>query len=580
MHYTRELPTCDSYDVIICGGGPAGFAAGISAARLGARTLLLEASSALGGMATQGLVTSYDGMADGSRPLVGGIMQEIMERLHDEGLLPSVSSPRSWRENYLHPTKIKPEECKWFFDRMAQESGLEVRYLSRAVDAVLDSSERRIEHLIVSDLEGLRAIPARAVIDATGDATVAARAGAPFQLALRDTEHVMPATLCFILANVDEKCMKSPASFAEQALADGHFRNPEVRFIPSKIGPGVYSYNAGHVFAFDATDPAQHSKALMEGRDIVAEHFAFLRKYVPGYENSVLAATAPLLGVRESRRIIGECILTQEDYVSGRHFHDQIGIYNKEPDQHLYEPTAEAMAEHSAAREARIGWLPPGASYGLPYGILVPGGGWKNLWVAGRSASTDVFVHSSSRVMPACAMMGEAAGCAAVQHLHTGQPACDLETHTLITALRAQGAILPQKTLRPEMTRGDGRKRGAIPIVRMSLDEPHVPAMEAVLKRKKPASRPSTPANPDALRSQLCRTCDQMTAECCRSRFVNADEVLEAIAAEAGRCADAQLLDLANRLQGCIDQLCCKSSFFDDGRLAAAAQPAESAAKT
>lgn len=572
MLYQKTVPTTGEWDLVVAGGGPAGFAAAISAARLGARVLLLEASGALGGMATQGLVTSYDGMADGSQPLAGGIMKEILERLHATGLLPANVQPKAWRSGYLHPIKIRPEECKWFFDRMAKEAGLEVRYFTRAVDVVFGNDDRQVEGLILSDVGGLSHVRTKAVIDGTGDAAIAALAGAPFQQALHDTAHVMPSTLCFIMANIDESRKGNITAYAEQARADGHFRNAEVRFVPSKIGPGVYSFNAGHIFHFDACDPVQLSNAIMEGRDVVAEHVAYLRNYVPGYEGAVLAATAPLMGVRESRRIIGECVLTEEDYVSGRHFPDQIGIYNKEPDQHLYEPTEAAIAEHRRMREARIGWLPPGTSYGLPYGILVPQGGWKNLWVAGRSASTDVFVHSSSRVMPSCSMMGEAAGAAAVQSVRTGQPACELDTAMLVSQLRLQGAILPQTTLSSIMTRGSGKERGCTPIVRMSLDEPHVPAMQAALPKPKRQPVLRQPSRPEALRDCLRETATRLSASCCRSQFVNADAKIPAILREAGRCSDEQLLDLAETLQECMDHLCCQSSFDDDGKLSACLQ--------
>ncbi len=472
MQWMKELKTKGNYDVIICGGGPAGFAAGISAARLGTKAMLLEASGALGGMATQGLVTSYDGMADGEAPLVGGIMQKILDRMLEEGLLPEWSKKETWRERYLCPTKIKPEETKRFMDKMAKEAGLDVLFYSRAVDVEMAKDEKKITGVVVSDIAGLSLLRCKTLIDATGDATIAAKAGAPFLKALQDTEYVMPATLCFTVANVDEEKSENPRKYAEQALADNHFRNPEVRLVPSRVGPGVFTLNAGHIFNFDATDTAQLSAAMIEGREVVAEHVSYLQKYVPGYADCVLVDTAPLMGVRESRRIIGEYILTKDDYISARHFPDQIGIFNKEPDQHLYDPTPENIRYNREERKARIGWLPPGKSYGLPYGILVPKGGWQNLWVPGRSASMDIFVHSSARVMPACAMMGEASGCAAVQHLQTGQHACDLDTATLVETLRKQGAILPQQKLSKEMTRGNGSERPATPVVRMSLKDP------------------------------------------------------------------------------------------------------------
>jgi hypothetical protein len=288
-------------------------------------------------------------------------------------------------------------------------------------------------------------------------------AGVPCREALRETPNVMPGTLCFILANIDEEHTAPSTAYAEQALADGHFTFPEVRIVASRIARGIYSFNAGHVFDMNAVDPDSLSQGMMTGRMIVAEHVSYLRKYVPGYEDCELVSTAPLMGVRESRRIVGEYELTWGDFADGRQFPDQIGVFNKEVDIHAYGPDAEHQEQIRRMQETKVGKLPPGTCYGLPYGILVPKG-WKNLWVPGRSVSVDIMVHASCRVMPACSMMGEAAGAAAVQSIRSGQTADRLDTRILVEQLRAQGAILPQKELSQEMTRGRGADTPSNPL--------------------------------------------------------------------------------------------------------------------
>jgi hypothetical protein len=127
-------------------------------------------------------------------------------------------------------------------------------------------------------------------------------------------------------------------------------------------------------------------------------------------------------------------------------------VFNKEVDIHSYGDSPEDLAEHKRFRESRVGWLNKGECYGIPYGVTVPRG-WRNLWVAGRCASSDVMVHGSLRVMPAAAMMGQAAGVAAVQSCRTDRPAAEVDTAQLVEALRSQGAILPQPELSSTMTR-------------------------------------------------------------------------------------------------------------------------------
>ena len=179
----------------------------------------------------------------------------------------------------------------------------------------------------------------------------------------------------------------------------------------------------------------------MLGRRLAQEYLSFFRKYVPGCEMMEHVTTASLIGVRESRRIVGEYELCFEDYIHRREFPDQIGIFNKFVDIHIYDTSDAEWERFNQDRTDRN--LGIGEYFGIPYGILVPKG-WRNLWVAGRCASSDVMVHGSIRVQPACSMMGQAAGTAAVQSIRTRKAAAEIDRRVLIRTLREAGANLPQ----------------------------------------------------------------------------------------------------------------------------------------
>jgi hypothetical protein len=264
----------------------------------------------------------------------------------------------------------------------------------------------------------------------------------------------MPATLPSLFAGVDwDRVDRSKKQDAlRQAIADGHFTQPD-RHLPgmSQVGHTIGYLNGGHLFNLDALRVKSLSEGMMLGRKIAAEYLEFYRKYMPGCEQIEHVTTAALMGVRESRRIVGEYELDLDDYMARRQFPDQIGVFNKFVDIHPYDCSDEEWDRFrsQAFDEMRLG---PGECFGLPYGIIVPKG-WRNLWVAGRCASSDVPVQGSIRVMPSSAMMGQAAGTAAVQSIRTGQSACDLDTAQLVTTLREQDAYLPQETLSTTMTR-------------------------------------------------------------------------------------------------------------------------------
>jgi len=455
----REIPREKPYDLVVAGGGPAGAAAAICAGRLGAKVLLIEGTGCLGGMGTSGLVTAFDPMANGEEMLVGGLMREIVETLYARDELAPNIDPDTWRKHYTRWTPFRVEGYKRLLDELVQDAGVEVRFFTRLIDCEADASARKMHGVIINNIEGYSYIPARCFIDATGDAVLAHLAGVPCREAGRDTPHIMPATMPSLFAgsftNTDnsDSFWKLQNDALTRALADGHFSQPD-RHLPglSFVSRQVSYLNGGHLFNLNALRCDSLSQGVMQGRKIAKEYLDFYRKYVPGCENLEHVTTASLIGVRESRRIIGEYELNIQDYLEARHFPDQIGLFNKFIDIHPYD-TSEAEWDRFIEEKADPRWkLPPGKSLGIPYSVLVPRG-WQNLWVAGRCVSADIQVHGVIRVQPACAMMGQAAGTAALQSIQTGQPACELDTETLITTLREAGAHLPQSTLSRQMTR-------------------------------------------------------------------------------------------------------------------------------
>lgn len=461
-HLKREIPVEEGYDVVVLGGGPAGCAAAVSAARLGARVLLAEALGCLGGTGTSGLVTEFDPMANGEQMLVGGFMREVIEALYERGYVPDLLNPERWRRLQMRWTPFDGEGLKLLLDEMMEREGVEVRFFTRLIDADVDPDggpdRLTLNGVVLSNVEGYRYVKARAFVDATGDAALTHLCGAKCWDAGVDTPNIMPPTLCALLAGVDwrekgydDVGLPGHQEKVDRAVADGFFSQPD-RHVPGlflsmgKLG----SMNAGHVFGMRATSCKSLSEGMVRGRRLVQEYVEFYRRYfdLPQLQ---LVTTAAMMGIRESRRIQGEYVLCYEDYAARRKFPDQIAIFAKAIDIHVYDCTGDQYERYhdSFTKTDRYG---PGEYYGIPYGVLVPRGS-VNLWAAGRCVSADVMVQGSLRVQPAAAMMGQAGGVAAVQHCRTGQPACGLDTEELVKTLRKQGANLPQEGLSREMTR-------------------------------------------------------------------------------------------------------------------------------
>jgi len=433
----RDIPVEEGYDVVVAGGGPAGSAAAICAARLGAKVLLVEAMGCLGGMGTSALVSNWYKLSDGKRTIIGGLLLEMVETMYERGLLPSHIKSGVWRG-----FGFDTEGLKILLDDLCAAAGVEVRFFTKVIDAEVEWENRKVNGVILHNVEGYRYVPARAFVDGTGDAMLADLCSVPCREAGRDTDGIMPPTLCSAQANIDFSHFGNQQQAVLQGIEDGFFSQPD-RHVPGlfRTGENTAILNAGHVFGMNALNCRSLSDGMVQGRKLAREYVEFYRQYVSGCEDMEFLATGALMGVRESRRIIGEYELCYADYQARRHFPDQIAVYCKQVDIHVYDCSDE---QYERYRGEFTETLKPGETYGLPYRILVPKG-WQNLWVAGRCNSSDVAVHGAIRDQPACFMMGQAAGTAAVQSINTQQPACALDTTQLLSTLRRNGAYLGTK---------------------------------------------------------------------------------------------------------------------------------------
>lgn len=458
----RSIPSDPVYDLVVAGGGPAGTAAAVCAARLGLKVLLAEATGCLGGMGTSGLVASFGPVSDGERMLVGGFMKELLAAMWAQKAFGPQVTQEYLTSQLNRWVPFSPEHLKRILDAFTTEAGVEVRFFTRVVEA--DVAGRRVNGVVVSNVEGLRYVPARTFVDATGDAALAALTGAPCKVVLRDTETVAPSTLCSLLAGMnwndpayegnglDTIKARVRSDWVPQAIEDGFFTQ-EDRFFPgmNRVGPHGATLNAGHVFNLNPLSVRSLSDGMVFGRKLALEYTEFYRKYVPGCEQLELLSTAPVMGVRDSRRVVGEFELGIDDFLARRQFHDQVAVYNRPTDVH---PSDTSRKEYERFLKDFHGKdnLGRGECVGIPYSILVPRDS-ENLWVAGRCHSSDTKVHGSIRAQSAAYMMGQAVGTAAAQSMATGQPANDLDTAALVETLRSNGAYLPQQQLAREMTR-------------------------------------------------------------------------------------------------------------------------------
>ena len=397
-------------DVLVCGGGCAGIAAALAAARGGAKTLLVERAGFSGGIITCVGLPYFDGLAErkAGRFVVKGIAREFLARtgvcMPDAKTLDDCD-PAFVTKYWMSVRLPNTEEFKLFADEAVRgQPNLSVLYHSTACAAEVTGG--RVAAVTVANKDGLVRVEAGQVIDCTGDADIAAFAGCPTEKTLP----MMPTTMHFRVGNVAPT--KDTQAAAKRVLTAEY----EAGRLPMFYGPGlIYAFAKDEVYVHairvpgDATDAADLSRMEAQGRADAWIMFRAWKKMVPGFENSYLISTGPYIGIRETRRIVGGYVLTADDIMAGKRFDDAVATgcwyMDRHPNKQSFHPNDEAAGEKGLEKVS-----PP--PYDIPYRSLVARGA-SNLLVAGRCHSATRDASSSSRVTVTAMALGDAAGTAA-----------------------------------------------------------------------------------------------------------------------------------------------------------------------
>ena len=412
------------YELVVVGGGFAGVAAAIAAARAGVDVLLVDKGNCLGGAAVNCLVSPfmpYSTVIDGKHVVLSaGIFSEIIRRMDE-------------RHAMVGERYFLEEELKFVLNDMVLEAG--VKLLFHAYIFKAEKRDGRITSISVATKSGETRIEADYFIDATGDAQLAYLADCPTTLG-REPDHLcQPMTLCFRVGNVDrDRFFASQSRWSKihaQKLESGQLINPRENILVFHTPiPNVLHFNTTRVVKKNPTCPEDVTEAEVLARQQVQEVYDLLKEHADGLENSYLMMTAAEIGVRESRMIVGDYVLTETDCKDCTRFEDAIAASNYEIDIHNPEGTGTSHY-----------FFKPGEYYTIPYRCLIPKEA-TNLLVAGRCISSDHGAQASYRIMPNVCTLGEAAGSAMGLAVKEGKQVRDIDVRALQAELKKNGAFI------------------------------------------------------------------------------------------------------------------------------------------
>lgn len=415
------------FDVIVAGGGFAGSVAALAAARAGAKVLLFDKSNCLGGAAVNCLVNPFmpywtlDPETKERQILSAGIFAEIVQDMEALGGMHPAS--KMFNEEYL----------KLLLNRKLTEAGVALLFHSTLIG--VDEEDGHLASVTVSNKSGLQVYEASVFIDATGDGDLAVLSGCPYHVGRPEDGLCQPMTLCFRLDGIDKKrfWQEKPAmqKLYKEYQQQGRIRNPREDILVFDMPQEhVLHFNTTRIVRKNPVDAIDVTAAELEAREQVFEVFCFLRDNFASCKNAQLLMTAAEIGVRESRMIEGEYILTQEDLLAFTKFEDSIAACNYDID--IHNPSGSGTSHY---------YFPHGEYYTIPYRCLTPKG-TDNLLVAGRCISSTHEAQASYRIMPTCATLGQAAGCAAAMAVKKQCGVKEIDVKALQATLTENGAVI------------------------------------------------------------------------------------------------------------------------------------------
>lgn len=442
----REVPLYGEYEVAVLGGGPAGIAAAVAAARAGRRTLLIERYGFLGGMGTAAGVTNFCGLHANvhgeMRRVVQGIASDLLARIDR---LDGLNAPHLILGKILAQA-YDTAAYKIAADDLLAAHGVDMLFHALGAGVVMDG-ERRIDALMVETKAGRQAIRAGIFIDCSGDGDLAAWAGAAFEVG-DNAGGMMYPSMMFRLNGIDPDragdAWRTIPMLMEKAEEAGTHRfprktaivRPQRSAIEWRVNFTQLAREDGN--AVSGIDPDQMTRGEIEGRRQAVEAFEFLRT-VPGFEKSYIVDLPPQLGIRETRRVVGGYMLSGEDVLGCASFEDSIGVNGWPMEQHV---AGDVVFKFPPIPESR-------GFNELPYRMLVPEG-IDNLLMAGRCASMTHEGQSAARVSGACFAMGEAAGLAASLALSGNTIPRDIAVEKLQQMLKQEGVFIGRDQPVPE----------------------------------------------------------------------------------------------------------------------------------
>ncbi len=436
---SRQTPVFGEFDVVVLGGGPAGIAAAVAAARAGQTVLLIERYGFLGGMGTAAGVTNFCGLhanVHGEiRQVVHGVADDLLDRMRKLG---GLNEPHSVFGGKIAAQAYDNAAFKVAADGLVGSSGAQLLFHAQAV-GVLMNSTIEIGALLIETRSGRQAVIGRNFIDCSGDGDLSAHAGVPFEKGSSGHDMMYPSTM-FRVNNVDPARVGTDYKIFDRLMAQaaegGRQFARKTPIIRPQKNPTEWRANVTQLAnpdgsPVDGTDAVQLSRGEVEGRRQIVDFFQFLRESVPGFDKSYILEIAPQVGVRETRRIVGDYQLSERDVLDCVSFDDTIGVNGW-------------MIEEHVAGDINLKWqdIPNSRGFNhLPYRMLLPKQ-VDNLLVAGRCGSMTHMGQSAARVSGGCFVMGQAAGTAAALAAKAGIRPRALNAADLQQRLESEGAWL------------------------------------------------------------------------------------------------------------------------------------------